>query len=108
MKSTHLLHTGPIGQYSSSETVCQFWKGSKIPILLTLILAATGTSNTIPFPDVGNTAPLTAGTGHKVDFVFFLPLKHCHPMLWMKSVKKNCILIENYSTKPKEVFKIES
>ena len=22
MKSTHLLHTGPIGQYSSSETVC--------------------------------------------------------------------------------------
>ena len=28
MKSTHLLHTGPIGQYSSSETVFVFRKSN--------------------------------------------------------------------------------
>ena len=35
MKSTHLLHTGPIGQYSSSETVyscCKDCNQSKLNV----------------------------------------------------------------------------
>ena len=83
MKSTHLLHTGPIGQYSSSETVyLRFW-----------ILLASSKSLT-PMHELLNFSGLL--TGHKVAGEQPIRIQHLGswPLFVQSAVEKPPLLVQ--------------